>query len=1008
MFRYITLPALVVTLAATFIPIQVIAQSVPDLLIAPQASAAPRRNVPARRLRKMRVNLAALDSATVRLELFDDAWPTVSRTSEHRPANDTLVWVGRGEDGTQAVLTVVRGVLTGTVFFDNRTFEVTIDPDGQYTVAELDPAAFPTDDPISNRPQPEIIDAPVEGPVALPIANAAPSGAVQVDAMVVWTPNAEAAAGGRAAMESLALASVANANQVYANSGINAQLNLVYAAPVAYTETPSSIVTDLTAIRSSGDGLIDQVHTLRTQYGADVVTLIGEGYRNAGACGVANLMGTVSTAFASSAFSVVDRSCAVGNLSYAHEIGHNQGLNHDAANAVGTAAYPYALGYQSPSGLFRTVMSYGSAVRIPFLSSPTVSYSGLPTGTSNENNARALTNTISTVAAFKATTTAPAPPTCTYSVSTSSIAFPAAGGSQSVSVTAPSGCSWQAVPDATASWVSLSTSGGSGNGAVTVSAVANAGAARSATVTIAGQAVAVSEAATSGAPIWARSTSRRPVRAPRPRRRRPTSGFRPRRRDQRRPPGTNWGGAAAGTTPRASQYPDWLQVDLPAPDHQRSHRLHVQDAYLRPVEPTAALDLRPVRAHRLHGPVLGRRAVADRAGRHDQRQPAGAAHGDVPAVTTSAHPGVDHRRLGRLQPPHRSRGLQATAAPRPGGRQRGGRQRGRHGLGVVDARAVASARRRDQRRPHGRQLGAGGGWHDATPEPVSRLAAGRFRGRQDHQRSPRLQRPGRLQPPVEPTTPRPSAGTGSPASRSSTGMARSGWPCRAADHRQPARAAHGHLPGGHHVAIRMWSPAPARLQPPHRGRGLEGPPPARWPRRQATSRPPVPAPGLGVHDLPQRLWPRRCHQRRPHGRQLGRGRRLERRLAEQFPDWLQVDFAGTSTISEVRVFSVQDTYTPGRADPDPDLQPYGVTSFTVQYWDGAQWLVVAGRHDHRQPKRLAHGHVPGRCHRTHPGSSPAPPTATAASPRSRPTEPVRPVGPRTLALTRIGRVLTQT
>ena len=89
-----------------------------------------------------------MDSATVRLQLFDDAWLTVNRTREHRPASDKRVWVGRGEDGAQAVLSVVRGVLTGTVFFDNRTFEVTIDPDGEYTVAELDPAAFPTDDPI--------------------------------------------------------------------------------------------------------------------------------------------------------------------------------------------------------------------------------------------------------------------------------------------------------------------------------------------------------------------------------------------------------------------------------------------------------------------------------------------------------------------------------------------------------------------------------------------------------------------------------------------------------------------------------------------------------------------------------------------------------------------------------------------------------------------------------------------------------------------------------------------
>ena len=156
---------------------------------------------------------------------------------------------------------------------------------------------------------------------------------VQIDVMVVWTPLAETAAGGQAAMESLALASVENANLVYANSGVNAQLRLVYGAKVNYVENGANISADLTAIRSTSDGLMDQVHTLRSQYGADVVTLIGEGYRAAGACGIGSLMTTVSTSFASHAFNVVDRTCAVGNLSYAHEVGHNQGLQHDPANA---------------------------------------------------------------------------------------------------------------------------------------------------------------------------------------------------------------------------------------------------------------------------------------------------------------------------------------------------------------------------------------------------------------------------------------------------------------------------------------------------------------------------------------------------------------------------------------------------------------------------------------------------------------------------------------------------
>jgi hypothetical protein len=62
-----------------------------------------------------------------------------------------------------------------------------------------------------------------------------------------------------------------------------------------------------------------------------------------------------------------------------------------------------------------------------------------------------------------------------------------------------------------------------------------------------------------------------------------------------------------------------------------------------------------------------------------------------------------------------------------------------------------------------------------------------------------------------------------------------------------------------------------------------------------------------------------------------------------FPDWLQVDFAGPRTISEVRLFSVQDNYSnPVEPTTTQTFSLYGITSFTVQYWDGAQWLTVPG------------------------------------------------------------------
>ena len=62
-----------------------------------------------------------------------------------------------------------------------------------------------------------------------------------------------------------------------------------------------------------------------------------------------------------------------------------------------------------------------------------------------------------------------------------------------------------------------------------------------------------------------------------------------------------------------------------------------------------------------------------------------------------------------------------------------------------------------------------------------------------------------------------------------------------------------------------------------------------------------------------------------------------------FPDWLEVDFSGTKTISEVDVFSVQDNYqAPSAPTPTMTFSLYGLTDFQVQYWTGTQWLTVPG------------------------------------------------------------------
>ncbi len=93
-------------------------------------------------------------------------------------------------------------------------------------------------------------------------------------------------------------------------------------------------------------------------------------------------------------------------------------------------------------------------------------------------------------------TVAPATPTCTYTISPSSASVPAAGGAGTATVTAPSGCTWSALPSV--SWIASSSSG-SGNGTISYTVVANtATTARSGTIAAGGQTLTISQAAATG------------------------------------------------------------------------------------------------------------------------------------------------------------------------------------------------------------------------------------------------------------------------------------------------------------------------------------------------------------------------------------------------------------------------------------------------------------------------------------------------------------------------------
>ena len=231
-----------------------------------------------------------------------------------------------------------------------------------------------------------------------PVALA--DGSTTVDLLVVYTPAVATANGGAAGVSALINAAVATANTCYSHSGVGLTLRLVCAAQITYTAT-GNLTTDLTKLQSTTDGVMDQVHTLREQYKADVVCLL---VSNGGAyAGLGYLWSPgAGLGFASYAFSVVVDAYADSNLTLAHEVGHNMGCGH-AVEDGGGGAYSYSYGWKfSASGTaYRTVMAYAPGNRITYFSNPNVSFLGLPTGTASANNALGLQNSKATIAQFR-------------------------------------------------------------------------------------------------------------------------------------------------------------------------------------------------------------------------------------------------------------------------------------------------------------------------------------------------------------------------------------------------------------------------------------------------------------------------------------------------------------------------------------------------------------------------------------------------------------------------------
>jgi len=366
----------------------------------------------------------AIDAQTIELNLFDDVNFTAI-ASDIAPTQRGFSWVGRllGVPDSTVVLAMSNGVVSGNVTTPDGRYHIRHVQPGVYRIEQIDTAKFPDDHPHGS----ESLTPPAEKKtdITKSAATAQADDGSMIDVMVVYTPAARAAAGGTAGITSLIDLAVAETNTIYQNSGITQRVRVVRAEEVSYSEatrqTPDTFTSALNCITQKTDGCLDDIHTTRNTFGADLVSFWIE---DATSCGLGWLSSTESLGF-----SVVARSCATGNYSFAHEMGHNSGAKHDRYVDTSTTPIAYAHGFVSVAGRWRTVMSYNNecqasgvnCTRVQYFSNPSVTYNGTATGNaSTADNSRVLNASAFNVANFRSSVT----PSSTTSTSTTTTTAP--------------------------------------------------------------------------------------------------------------------------------------------------------------------------------------------------------------------------------------------------------------------------------------------------------------------------------------------------------------------------------------------------------------------------------------------------------------------------------------------------------------------------------------------------------------------------------------------------------
>jgi hypothetical protein len=271
------------------------------------------------------------------------------------------------------------GLLTANINARNASFQIQPAPDQGsdatrplHIVSEVDLAALPSGN--------DVPDVPPDSRSAidvLPPGRMLDSGEV-IDLMVIYTPAAQARAGGPAGvMNSIAL-QVAETNAAFSNSRMSQRVRLVRTELMNYEETPmfGRSIGDLSS-GMFGTGPLAAVAGLRDASGADLVSLLVAILPGADACGVARFSILPGLGERHGISVLGDGTCR-NIFVMAHELGHNFGARHDWYVDPTTTPYRFGHGHVDVNARWRTIMSYPDLCVSQGFQCPPINYFSSP------------------------------------------------------------------------------------------------------------------------------------------------------------------------------------------------------------------------------------------------------------------------------------------------------------------------------------------------------------------------------------------------------------------------------------------------------------------------------------------------------------------------------------------------------------------------------------------------------------------------------------------------------